>query len=354
MRFQRDLFVITIAILVAIAASVLLSAGPVEAADPALIEAAKREGQVRWYTVLVPEAREHLVAAFERRYPGIKIEAIREVSKTVSISERSAQKVIAEAKAGKPLADVFDGTETAGILVQAGLTQPYKADSAVDIPGLYKDPDGNWTAMVLYFKTVGYNGNLVPEGERPKTFEDLLDPKWRGKMVWSETAGMSNAPGFVGNILMTMGQKDGMAFLEKLKRQDVVKITADSQTVLKEVAEGKYALGLHITNHQTLLRRAEGFNVGWIKMEPLMSYSNNIGLVKNAPHPSAGKLFIDFALSVEGQTALSEGSHLPTNSKVPGPDPTLKSGFKVNFVSPSIIVQQMGEWQAVFDKMFKQ
>jgi len=317
------------------------------ATNDSLIEAARCEGQTRWYTTLLPEATSPLVAAFEKRYPKIKIEVIRENAM------RNASKIIAESKTGKPLADLFDGTTTAAILMKSGLTQPYKANSASDIPDRYKDPGGHWTATVLYFFTTCFNADLVSENDKPKTFEDLLDPKWRGKMLWSDQSGLTAGAGFVGNILLIMGQIEGMAYLNKLKKQDIAKMSVSANEILVAVAKGRYALGLQTANHHTLLRREEGFNVGWLKIEPLMGFSNNIGLVKDALHPNTAKLLINFVLSVEGQTLLQQASHLPANTRVEISDPTLRSGFKANYISPPMAAQNMDEWQAIFNNMFK-
>jgi len=330
------------------ALALAILAGPARAADASLVARAEREGQVRWYTtLLVEDAVRPLLDAFQRRHPAIAVEFVR------ASSTENARKIVAEAEAGATRADVFDGTTTAAVLMQAGLIEPYRAESARDIPDQYKDPDGFWTAQVLYFQTLGYNADLVAATDVPKTFADLLDPKWRGRIVWSVDDGLTSGAGFVANILLTMGEQDGMAYLSRFKTQEIAAMRGGGNAVLKAVAAKKYPLGLPIFNHHTLIERAKGANVDWVKLEPLIGFSNNIGLLKNAPHPDAGRLLIEFILSTDGQTALRNAHHLPASAKVDASDARLKTGFRVNFISPAMAARHMARWQSVFNELIR-
>lgn len=331
--------------LACIALSLLLTV-PALSADPALIAAAMKEGQVRWYTGLIAEeAAKPMVAAFMKRYPGIKAEFVRMNGSDI------AKKIVEEAKQGTMQGDVFDSTTSVAVLMPAGLIEPYRADSSKDIPEQYKDPNGFWASQVVYFTTVGYNADLVAPGDVPKSYEDLLDPKWRGKIGWS-SSGLASATGFVANVLMTMGDGPGMAYLEKLKGQNIVRIPGGGNEALGAVAKGTVLIGLQIFNHHTLIYKKRGAKVEWIKLEPLFGFSNPIGLVKNAPHPNAGKLLIDYVLSEEGQRVLRDADHIPANIKVDAPEASLKSGFRVNFVSPEMTEQNTAKWQAIVKKLF--
>jgi len=288
-----------------------------------------------------------LVAAFEARYPGI------EVDYTRANTPQNARKVIAEAEAGKVEGDVFDGSTTAAPLMAAGLIEPYKADSARDIPDQYKDPDGYWTALLMEYLVPGYNTDLVAPSEVPKSYADFLDPKWRGRIIWASNGGLTGGPGFAANVVMAMGDDAGLAYLEQLKEQQLVELPGDGNSVIKELEKGHYPLALQIFNHHTVIERAKGAHVDWIKLEPVLSFSNNIGLIKNAPHPNAGKLLIDFILSVEGQTVIRNANHIPASSKVEAAVPALKTGFATNYISPTVAVKRSAEWQALYDRVFK-
>src|SRR3954465_5559652 len=184
------------------------------AADPALIEAAKKEGEVVWYTsLIVNQAVRPLVEAFNRKYPGINVKYAR------ADSGPNAIKIMNEAQAGRPQSDVFDGIDTTPPLLTANLVERYVPSETDKYPAELKDPEGRWNALVVYFLTPAVNTDLVPAAARPKTAQDLLDPKWKGKIAWS-TVPASGSGVYVGSVLQTMGEEPGMAFLRALSRQD--------------------------------------------------------------------------------------------------------------------------------------
>ena len=150
------------------------------AADAALIEAAKKEGQVVWYTTLiVNQIIRPLKDAFEKKYPGVTLQYTRADDLVTSA------KILAEGKAGRVQADIFDGIANMLPLQEAGLVAPFTVPNAADYPAELKDKDGYWIAVIMYVFTPGINTTLVPKDQEPKTFQDLLDPKWKGKMAWN-------------------------------------------------------------------------------------------------------------------------------------------------------------------------
>jgi ABC-type thiamine transport system substrate-binding protein len=168
---------------------------PCPAADAALIAAAKTEGRVVWYTTLiVNQAVRPLAKAFEEKYPGIEVRYSR------ADSGPTALKILNEARAARLQADVFDGTGTAPPLVRAGLVAAYLPPTAAHYPPELRDPEGHWICTNLYFLTPGINTSLVPRDAAPRTLQDLLDPKWRGRIAWSSnpTAGAGT---FIGTVL---------------------------------------------------------------------------------------------------------------------------------------------------------
>jgi ABC-type Fe3+ transport system substrate-binding protein len=329
------------------AAAYLFAAGTAQAASQALIDAAKREGRVTWYTtLLLEEASGPLAAAFEKKYPQIHVDVIR---KDGSAHLRN---ILDEAKAGAMKADVFDGTTTAAFLMKEGIAAPYAAESAKDIPARYKDPKGYWTAQVLYFQTLGYNSDLVPPGEAPKTYRDLLDPKWKGRLAWSVEEQLTGGLGFIVNVLDSMGEQNGTEYLGALAKQDIARIRTGINGVTLALAAKRYAVGVTVDNHHTRIADEKGAHVNWVAIEPVLGLSNNIGLIKGAPHPNAAKLLIDFNLSAEGQTVLKDGNHIPASEKVEAADPRLKRGFAVNYISPEKGVAYTEKGLAVYRRVF--
>ena len=176
---------------------------------------------------------------------------------------------------------------------------------------------GYWVATNLYVLTPGYNTNLIPKGTEPKTYQDLLDPKWKGKMVWSRSPATSAGPGVVGLILTDMGEEKGMAYLRELAKQDITGVDAAARQVLDQVIAGEYSLALGIFNHHAVISAAKGAPVDWIPMEPAMAVLSVISVTKDAPHPNAGKLLVDYLVSSEGQEFFRDADYLPVDPAVP-------------------------------------
>jgi ABC-type Fe3+ transport system substrate-binding protein len=322
---------------------------PGHAADAALYQAAKREGEVVWYTALiVTQAVRPLIEAFNRKYPGIEVHTARADSGPTAI------KIINEARAAKLQSDVFDGIDATPPLVQAGLVEPYIPSEASKYPPELRDPDGRWNALVVYFLTPAINTDLVPAADVPRNPQDLLAPKWRGKIAWS-TAAAAGAPVYVGAVLRQMGEDKGMAFLRALGKQDIVNLDATNRAILDQVILGEYPIALNIFNHHAVLSAQKGAPVKWLKLEPISGLMHSIGLTRNAPHPNAGKLLIDFLTSEEGQRRLAEVEYLPAMPSVAAKTPEVKpeaGGFDAIMLSPDTVTQNRDRWMAITKELF--
>lgn len=335
----------------AAAATGVLGAGKAQAASPELVAAAEAEGKVVWYTtMIVNQAVRPLVAAFEKKYPKIKVEFSR------AGSGGTALKIINEHQAGHMQGDVFDGTATFSSVMPAGAVAPYTPPSVAAYPAHLKDPGGYWHALNLYFLTAAYNTNMVKPDQVPKTYDDLLDPKWKEQMVWSVVPEPVAAPGFCGNMLMTKGEKAGMEYLNKLAAQRITNMSSSQRTVLNRVIVGDFPIGLMVFNHHVAISKAKGAPIEWIRMDPLVNAASLLGLIKGGPHPNAGKLLIDYLLSEEGQKVLASTKYLPSHPKVPALVPDLLPNgprpFKVTFMSPKIVKDNLKSWIKLLNEKF--
>jgi len=245
------------------------------AADQALIDAAKKEGEVTWYTTsIVDQFVRPAAQAFEKKY-GIKVNFIR--SNALEIELRVSN----EAKAGRIQADLVDGTTTSITLKKMNLVEKWTPD--VKLPDRYKDPEGYWMASQEYVLMPGYNTDMIPKGSEPKNFEDLLNPRLKGKMVWNTTPSSSAGQGFVGLVLMEMGEEKGRAYLEKLAKQDVAGMKAAARQVLDQVVAGEYAIALQIFHNHTTISQARGAPVYFLKVEPGLGVVLPMSVLKNSP-----------------------------------------------------------------------
>ncbi len=339
-------------LLLGLALTVLL-AGRVQPSDfdPALVAAAQKEGQLVWYsTLIVNQIVRPMAEAFQKKFPGINMQYAR------ATNSDTALKIINEARARRVQADVFDGSNSIFPLLDAKLVGQYKPKSAENYPSNLKDPNGYWTAMNLYFMTASYNTNLVKSADVPKTYEDLLDPKWKGRIAWTNDPTPQGPPGFIHNILTTMGQEKGMAYLKKFAAQQPVFIPASQRVVIDKVIAGEYPLAVMTFNHHAAISSGQGAPVQWIKMEPLLQTTSLVGLLKDAPHPNAARLFIEYVLSDEGQKVLADHDYIPASPDVPARIADLKRDaghFKVNVVTPEMARDDLPKWTAIYHELFR-
>src|SRR6266567_26159 len=304
----------------ALAASLAsLATSVAHAADAALIAAAKKEGEVVWYsTQIISQLVRPVTAAFEKKYPGIKVRSTRANATEVAV------KILNESRAGRPQSDVFDGTSTVVPLRREGYVLQSQPDAAKAYPAAYRDPDAYWIASHLFINTPGFNTSLIPKGTEPKTYQDLLDPKWRGKIAWNGLPSTSGGVGFIGTVLAEMGEEKGMAYLRAFSKQKVANVAAAAREVLDQVIAGEYPLALQIFNHHAVISAKKGAPVDWIKMEPATGTLSVMSIHQNAPHPNAAKLLVDFIISREGQQVFRDADYIPAHPDIAALVPTLK------------------------------
>jgi ABC-type Fe3+ transport system substrate-binding protein len=335
----------------ALAVSTLLAFSlPAAAADQALIDAAKKEGTVVWYTtVIINQLVRPLADNFEKKY-GVKVQYVR------ANASDTALKIINEARAGKVQADLFDGTSAAPPLKEAGLVAKYVPDSAKALAPQFIDKDQQWVATHAYYMTPGFNTDMVPAKDAPKTFADLLDPKWQGKMAWNSSMSSSGGPGFVGNVLTSMGDEKGMDYLKKLSAQKIINMDVSARQLLDQAIAGEFPIALQIFNHHAVISAKKGAPVSWIAMEPVTATLSVVSLTKDAQHPNAGKLLIDYMLSEDGQKLFEAADYLPVHPNVKPREPELTpegGKFKVTVFTPETLGEKLPEWKTISDKLFR-
>lgn len=339
------------AIILAIACGGTIAAStPAFAIDQSLIAAAKKEGQVTWYTTqIVDQFARPAAKAFEKTF-GIKVNYVRADSNTVAL------RILNEGRAGHMHADVFDGTAAVAGLKKEHLVLRWEPKRAANWPSQLHDPQGYWVATNLYVLTPGYNTKLVPKGTEPKTWNDLLNPKWKGKMVWNSNPTASGGPGFVGLVLAKLGQKKGMAYLQKLSKQNITGMRAAARQVLDQVIAGEYSIALQIFNNHTVISAGQGAPSAWIPMNPAMGLFSVISVTKGAPHPAAGKLLVDFLTSKAGQELYRKANYIPVDPRIAPRHESLRPDdkkFKAIYFSPEQIQTDMPKWNAIFQKLFR-
>lgn len=315
-----------------------------------LLEGAKKEGKISWYTTLIVDQVVRPVKdAFEKEYPFLQVEFFR------GNAERLVQKMFAEYQAKRYDVDIIDGTVSPTMVRRANLLQRFYSPVLADYTAELKDSQGYWGSTNLYFFATGYNTRMVKPNEVPKTYEELLNPRWKGQMMWSTSRG-SGAPIMIGTILNTMGSEAGKAYLQKLKAQNVAKSTASNRQILDLTIAGEYPLSLHIFNHHAYISKSAGAPVDWQPHEPVTATIQTIALAKNTPHPHAAMLLLDFVMSEKGQKVFQQSNYLPAHPKVPAKQADLKPGggrFKrAYYIDPDVQYDKGNEWVEYFNNVF--
>jgi iron(III) transport system substrate-binding protein len=280
--------------LTAFATPIRAAAPPAERVTPELIAAAKKEGKVIHYTSVDLPLAEKVGKAFEAKYPGISVRIER------TGAERVFTRIAQERSSNIHACDVVQSSDAAHFVVwkREGVLAPYVPEEvARHYPAEHKDPDGLFASYRVFLCVMARNTDLVKEADAPKSYADLLDPKWAGKIVKAH-------PGYSGTILTATHQtaRDvGWDYFEKLARQRVMQVQSASDPP-KKLALGERAIMADGIEYGVFQLKESGKPVDVIypaEGTPLIIGPN--GVLKNAPNPNAARLFQSFALSAECQ-----------------------------------------------------
>ena len=239
---------------------------------------------------------------------------------------------------------------------QAQTAPKYAVDTSwpKDLPGDYVDPGGYWIGTNYYLITAAFNTDLVKPGTEPTHWNDLLDPRFRGQIVWGNTVSISAGPGFVGIVLKNLGEEKGMDYLRQLAAQKIAGVGASARVVIDQAIAGEYSIALQIFPEHAAGSAAKGAPVRWIPMLPAMSaIVSTTGITRGAPHPNAAKLLLEYLISEEGQTIYRDAEYAPANPKIPSKDPEFRAGkHRTVFLTPPEAMDALPKWVKVFKDLF--
>jgi iron(III) transport system substrate-binding protein len=315
-----------------------------------LIEGARKEGQVTVYSSMIADqALRPILNGFEAKYPFVKPQYVRDDP------PQQLQKVMAEARAGRMVVDVLESTGLEVPVRAAGIDQPFWSPEVEAYKPERRDPNNYWAPTRFSYLGACYNTNLVKPGEAPKSFEDFLDPKWKGKIAWSST--VIGAMLFITGVRNNMGEERALAYLQKLAKQDVAPIASANRVVVDRVMAGEHALCLDSFLHHPIISARKGAPVAPLPLDPVLTVVSSVMLPKAPPHPHAAMLFIDYLLSKEGQGKLQSADYFPAHPEVPA-SPDLdkivphKIGLKENFISPPKMNADLARSRAIYQELF--
>ena len=288
-----------------------------QSADPKIIEAAKKEGAVVWYTSMAIDQSKVVVDRFQQKYPFIKATFLRLGGGALM------NRVLTEARAGKHAFDVVGGR---GEMIQAfkerNLMTPYKSPEARMIdPDLY-DKEGYWYTYYVVPNALGYNIKLVKKEEVPKTYEDLLAPKWKGRKISMD----NEAYLLLQGLTSVWGKEKAVSYMKSLAAQDPVLSRGNTERVVMTSA-GEFPLVVAYA-HTVEREKFKGGPVDWLALEPAVVEIDPLMIGSKAPNPNAARLFLDYLLSKEAQEMLLEFQRIPVRKDVEPKPARLFRGYQ--------------------------
>jgi iron(III) transport system substrate-binding protein len=294
---------------------VLSAAPPATAITPALIEAAKKEGKVIWYTAVDLPIAERVARSFEAKFPGIAVRVER------TGAERVFQRIGQEYASNIHAVDVANSSDAAHLIVwkKGGLLEAFvPEDVAKFYPAEHKDPDGMFASFRVWLCIIAYNTNLVKKEDAPKSFADLLDPKWKSKLVKAH-------PAYSGTILTATFQMQrdlGWGYFEKLAAQNVMQVQSSADPP-KRLALGERSVMADGNEYNIFqISEKDGSVAPIYATEGSPLIVGPTAMFKAAPNPNAAKLFTAYSFTPECQQLIIDVGGLrsmhPQTKEKPG------------------------------------
>jgi len=329
-------------------ARVVSAAPAAEPVTPALVEAAKKEGKVTYYTAMDLSVAEPMAKTFEAKYPGIKVAVERSGAERVfnRIGQEMASKIYR--------VDVVNSSDAAHFISwkNEGWLAPYLSEEmARDLPAEARDPDGLFVNQRTHLSPIAYNSKMIAPADAPKSFKDLLDPKYAGKLV-------KGHPGYSGTIMTATQQISrelGWSYFEKLAKQKVLQVQSATEPP-KRIEAGERAVAVDGSDYLFWMAKERGAPVEVVfATEGTPQISNPMGIFKSSQNPNAARLLVSWIMSGEGQKFIVDLSgQYPANTRVKPKEgrPPLAS-IKTFKEDPAAVEKQADQIKAQYAKYFK-
>jgi iron(III) transport system substrate-binding protein len=304
--------------------------------DQRILEGARKEREVVMYTSLNLKDSVPITEAF-RKKTGVSVQLWR------ASSEKVLQRAVAEARAGRFACDILEtnGPEMEAMYREKLLEEFYSPHFA-DLPDTAFPRHRHYVADRFNFFTIAYNTKLVKPAEVPNSYEDLLLPRFAGKLGIE-----ASDVDWFGAMVKAMGEQKGLEFFRKLAAAKPEVRTG--HTLMAElVVSGEIPIAATIYNHNAERLVVKGAPIRWKALKPTFGRPNAIGVARRAPHPHAALLFADFMLSPEGQNLIKERNRVPSSRKVD----TQLNKFPFEMIDPSITLDEADKWEKLWSELF--
>ncbi|HWP35346.1 MAG TPA: extracellular solute-binding protein, partial [Thermodesulfobacteriota bacterium] len=318
------------------------AAAPARPAAPAsLVEEARKEREVVWYTAMNIQDAQAVAERLKTVHPFLTLTIHRQPG------EKIRNRILTETQAGQFLWDVVSVNHLdIDILNRQGLLAAYRSpETRTGFPPGAVDPEGRWAAIYVREFVIGYNTRLVPKEQAPRDWPDLLDPKWKGKFALD-----ADDVEWFAAMLDYWGREKGLAFMRALAAQQPE--FRRGHTLLSQLlVAGEFPLALVFPNEVEQAKR-RGAPVEWVgTLDPVITSPSQIAISARAPHPSAARLFVDFMLSAEGQQVIRERGRVPARTDLP-PGPDRLGPIPHPYYVPPRLARELAQYEKEFRAVF--
>jgi len=297
-----------------------------------ILEGAKKEGTLTIYTSATVDDMTTLTIAFTKKY-GIKTQVWR------ASSENIIQRSATEARGGRFDVDVF---ETDGVAMEAvyreKLLQEVRSPLLADLMPEAIRPHKEWIGDRVQIFTAAYNTRLVKKDDLPKSYDDLTNPKWKGKL--GIEAGDYD---WFSAVVSELGEEKGLKLFREIAAKNGLSIRKGHTLIANLVVSGEVPLALTTYLYKALQLKNDGAPIDYLVLPPQIARAQGTGMARKAPHPHAAVLFMDFLLS-DAQEILAKRDFIPTNMKVK----PLPASMPLKFVDPATLLDQNDKWEKLY------
>lgn len=302
-----------------------------------IVAAAKKDGTLTFYTTIAERDLAKIVGPFEKKY-GIKVNIWR------AGTDKVLQRTVAEARAHKYDVDAIHfGSPEMEALAREKILAPIESPVQKDLRPDSVPAHHEWAATILSVWVQAYNTNLVKKADLPRTYADLLDPKWKGKLGIEA----KDDDWFATVVQIMGGEPKGLDFFRKLVATNGISPRHGHTLLDNAVISGEIAMALTVYNYMPEQAKRRGAPVDWTAIEPAVARSNAIGVAVHAPHPNAALLFYEYLLGPDGQNAMAKLDYVPTNVHVKSP----LHGVKIIVTDPIRSIDEEGKWSKLYDEI---
>ena len=303
-----------------------------------LIAGAKKEGTLTLYTSIAASDVTPMTAEFEKKY-GVKVNVWR------AANDKVLQRVMVEQTARR---NDVDTVQIASLELEAlareNALQEVRSTSFANLIAGAVPKHHKWAAHYLNVWVQAYNTQKVHKDELPKTYADLLNPRWKGRLGIE-----ANNEEWFYTVVEGMGESAGLKFFHDLVATNGISVRSGHSLLNNLVSSGEVPLALTVYNYMPEQAKAKGAPIDWFVIEPAIARANGIAIAKTAPHPYAATLFYEFILSEDMQRTMSKSGYVPTNRNVDSP----MKNVPLKLIDTVKALDSREKWSSTFDKIIQ-